>query len=77
MSHLADAETWQDFNIEYPVKDVRNFRLGLATDGFNPFCKRTQNTICGMCFCCAIQPSSLGMHGGVKLYDGFAYLRSS
>jgi hypothetical protein len=37
MSHLADGETWKDFNIEYPVKDVRNFRLDLATDGFNPF----------------------------------------
>ena len=39
MSHPADGEAWQDFDRQYPdfVEDARNIRLGLATDGFNPF----------------------------------------
>ena len=39
MSHLADGEAWQDFDREYLdfVEEARNLRLGLATDGFNPF----------------------------------------
>ena len=76
MSHLADGETWQDFNIEYPAKDVRNFRLGLATDGFNPFFVKEHKIQHVTCVCRAIQLFSLGMHGGVKLYDAFAYSRS-
>ena len=44
MRHPADGEAWQDFDREYPdfAKDARNIRLGLATDGFNPFSE--QNT---------------------------------
>lgn len=54
MSHPADGEAWQDFDREYPsfAKDARNLRLGLATDGFNPFQKRTQNIACGLCLLC-------------------------
>ena len=39
MSHPADGEAWQDFDRQYPdfAEDARNIRLGLATDGFNPF----------------------------------------
>jgi hypothetical protein len=39
MSHPADGEAWQAFDREYPdfAEDARNIRLGLATDGFNPF----------------------------------------
>ena len=42
MSHLADGEAWKDFDKEYPdfAKDPRNLRLGLATDGFNPFSEK-------------------------------------
>jgi hypothetical protein len=44
MSHPADGDAWQDFDKEYPefARDARNIRLGLATDGFNPFSE--QNT---------------------------------
>ena len=39
MSHPADGEAWEDFDKCWPdfAKDARNLRLGLATDGFNPF----------------------------------------
>lgn len=39
MSHPADGEAWQHFDRVYPdfAKGARNLRLGLATDGFNPF----------------------------------------
>ncbi|XP_040361753.1 uncharacterized protein LOC121049185 [Rosa chinensis] len=39
MRHPADGSAWKDFDISYPdfAQDPRNVRLGLATDGFNPF----------------------------------------
>ncbi|XP_012828525.1 PREDICTED: uncharacterized protein LOC105949753 [Erythranthe guttata] len=39
MIHPADSKVWKDFDEQYPsfAKDPRNVRLGLATDGFNPF----------------------------------------
>ncbi|CAM8954124.1 unnamed protein product [Rhodiola kirilowii] len=37
--HPADSEAWKEFDQKYPdfAQDSRNVRLGLATDGFNPF----------------------------------------
>jgi hypothetical protein len=39
MRHPADTPTWKNFDYQHPQfsKDVRNVRLGLASDGFNPF----------------------------------------
>ncbi|XP_071683555.1 uncharacterized protein [Lolium perenne] len=39
LSHPADGDTWKDFdNIHKDfAADARNIRLGLATDGFNPY----------------------------------------
>lgn len=39
LRHPADGEAWKDFNDRYEdfAKDARNVRLGLASDGFNPF----------------------------------------
>lgn len=39
LRHPTDSEEWKKFDEEYPhfVQDCRNVRLGLATDGFNPF----------------------------------------
>jgi hypothetical protein len=47
MSHPADAEAWQDFNREFldSAKDARNLRLGLTTDGFNPFSEKNTKYI--------------------------------
>lgn len=41
LSHPADGEAWKDFDRKYEwfANDPRNIRLGLATDGFNPFGK--------------------------------------
>ncbi|XP_039142871.1 uncharacterized protein LOC120280181 isoform X2 [Dioscorea cayenensis subsp. rotundata] len=37
--HPADSTTWKDFDAKHMLfsSDRRNVRLGLATDGFNPF----------------------------------------
>jgi len=37
--HPADGEAWKAFNSRYPIfaSNPRNVRLGLASDGFNPF----------------------------------------
>ncbi|CAM8954040.1 unnamed protein product [Rhodiola kirilowii] len=37
--HPADSEAWHEFDKKYSdfARDFRNVRLGLATDGFNPF----------------------------------------
>lgn len=45
MSHPADGDAWQDFDRKYPdfANDARNLRLGLATDGFNPFSEKNTN----------------------------------
>ncbi|KAL5582292.1 hypothetical protein UlMin_014734 [Ulmus minor] len=39
MRHPVDGRAWKDFDRKHPefADDVRNVRLGLATDGFNPF----------------------------------------
>ncbi|XXG62332.1 hypothetical protein AAC387_Pa05g0709 [Persea americana] len=39
LRHPVDGEPWKDFDRQYPefARDARNVRLGLATDGFNPF----------------------------------------
>ncbi|CAI0396796.1 unnamed protein product [Linum tenue] len=39
LRHPADARAWKDFDSRYAdfAKEPRNVRLGLATDGFNPF----------------------------------------
>ncbi|XP_074278240.1 uncharacterized protein LOC141601834 [Silene latifolia] len=39
MSHPSDGEAWKNFNETYPEfsAEPRNVRLGLCTDGFDPF----------------------------------------
>ncbi|XP_071906894.1 uncharacterized protein [Coffea arabica] len=39
MRHPADSPSWQTFDFQHPEfsQDSRNVRLGLASDGFNPF----------------------------------------
>ena len=39
LSHPVDSLQWKKFDVEYPwfAEEPRNVRLGLATDGFNPF----------------------------------------
>jgi hypothetical protein len=39
LSHPADGKAWQDFDQKHEdfAADARNIRLGVATDGFNPF----------------------------------------
>ncbi|XP_039115825.1 uncharacterized protein LOC120251353 [Dioscorea cayenensis subsp. rotundata] len=39
LRHPADAEAWKSFDARYPdfASDPRNVRLGLSSDGFNPF----------------------------------------
>lgn len=39
MWHPADGEAWKDFDRKYPwfAQDARNLRLGVSTEGFNPF----------------------------------------
>ena len=39
LRHPADSITWKTLDSKYPsfAADPRNVRLGLASDGFNPF----------------------------------------
>jgi hypothetical protein len=39
LRHPADGETWKSFDLLHPEfsADSRNMRLGLSSDGFNPF----------------------------------------
>ncbi|XP_057993064.1 uncharacterized protein LOC131174044 [Hevea brasiliensis] len=48
MSHPVDSEAWKHFDRTYPLfaSDPRNVRLGLCTDGFNPFGQRSNPYSC-------------------------------
>lgn len=39
LRHPADGKAWKDFDSLHPefAKEIRNVRLGLTSDGFNPF----------------------------------------
>ncbi|XP_013645445.1 uncharacterized protein LOC106350049 [Brassica napus] len=43
--HLVDSVTWDQMNDKYPLfaAEERNLRLGLSTDGFNPFKMKNVN----------------------------------
>ncbi|XP_010418679.1 PREDICTED: uncharacterized protein LOC104704260 [Camelina sativa] len=45
MRHLVDSVTWDQMNENYPsfAAEERNIRLGLSTDGFNPFNMKNVN----------------------------------
>ncbi|KAL6584538.1 hypothetical protein OROMI_003827 [Orobanche minor] len=40
LRHPADGQGWKSMNAKYPdfATEIRNVRLGLAADGFNPYC---------------------------------------
>ena len=44
MRHAVDGLAWKEFDTKHPdfARDPRNVRLGLATDGFNPFGNMSQ-----------------------------------
>ena len=48
MTHPADGKAWEDFDNRWPdfAQDARNIRLGLATDGFNPFSNMSSSYLC-------------------------------
>jgi len=52
LRHLADATTWKDFDEQNPYFDSNpcNVRLGLSSDGFNPF--RAMSTTHSTFLCC-------------------------
>ena len=45
MRHSADSEEWKEFDLQHPdfALESHNVRLGLATDGFNPFGNMNNN----------------------------------
>jgi hypothetical protein len=45
LSNLVDGEAWKYFDRKYSsfAEDARNIRLGLASDGFNPFGKMSSS----------------------------------
>jgi hypothetical protein len=45
LSHLVDGHAWKYFDRKYGsfAEDARNIRLGLASDGFNPFEKMSSS----------------------------------
>ena len=45
MRHPVDSEEWKEFGLQHPDCALKphNVRLGLATNGFNPFRKMNNN----------------------------------
>ncbi|CAM8999975.1 unnamed protein product [Rhodiola kirilowii] len=48
MVHPSDGESWRHFNYCYPefAAETRNVRLGLCSDGFNPFRNNSKSYSC-------------------------------
>ncbi|CAO2827523.1 unnamed protein product [Amaranthus hypochondriacus] len=48
LCHPSDSEAWLTFNVTHPgfARETRNVRLGLCTDGFNPFGSSGQQYSC-------------------------------
>ncbi|XP_057995012.1 uncharacterized protein LOC131175302 [Hevea brasiliensis] len=48
MCHSSDSEAWKHFNRTHPMfaAEIRNVRLGLCTDGFQPFGQSGQQYSC-------------------------------
>ncbi|CAL2247912.1 unnamed protein product [Prunus armeniaca] len=65
MRHPADGEAWKEFDRTFPefAVDPRNVRLGLATDGFNPYGVLNQHHITWPIF---VFPYNFS---GVRTYD--------
>jgi hypothetical protein len=64
MVHLSDSEAWKaldDFDPDF-VRDVRNVRIGLATDGFSPYNKSASSYSCWLVFCYSVQPSTYSLY---------------
>ena len=51
MSHPSHGSEWKSFNHKHKkvAADPRNIRLGLASDGFNPFATIAPHIACGQC----------------------------
>ena len=45
LRHLADSQEWKEFDLKHHefALEPRNVRLGMATDGFNPFGNMNNN----------------------------------
>ena len=45
MGHPTDSEEWKEFDLKHPdfALEPHNVRLGLATNGFNPFGNMNNN----------------------------------
>ena len=45
LCHLYDGEAWKHFDRKHPTftSDPRNVRLGLSSDGFNPYIKASSS----------------------------------
>jgi len=48
MQHPINSVTWDQVNAKYPefAAEERNIRLGLSTDGFNPFNMKNNKYSC-------------------------------
>jgi hypothetical protein len=51
MGHPSVGEAWKNFDKKYPRRaaEGRNVRIGIETDGFNPYGIRLPITVAGPC----------------------------
>ncbi|XP_070029676.1 uncharacterized protein [Nicotiana sylvestris] len=87
LRHPADSLAWKNFDEKYPsfASDPRNVRLGLASDGFNPFGSMSNAYRPGMDIDVYLQPLVDDLktlwESGIETYDAFMkqifFLRAS
>lgn len=64
ISHPSDGDDWKIFDLQHPsfAKEFRNVRLGLSTDGFNPFDNFENKAYSLSLSSCCVQSSSIDVN---------------
>ncbi|XP_012833436.1 PREDICTED: uncharacterized protein LOC105954308 [Erythranthe guttata] len=74
MHHPVDSVTWDLVNDKWEsfAIEPRNLRLGLSTDGFNPFCPKQPGNDIDVYLQPLIDDLKVLWHNGVEAYDAFS-----
>ncbi|XP_027922635.1 uncharacterized protein LOC114180521 [Vigna unguiculata] len=73
LRHAADSPQWKKIDTHYPQfgSDPRNLRLGLATDGMNPYGPNQLGNDIGVYLTPLIEDLGLLWDEGVKVFDAY------
>ena len=79
MRHPSGSPTWKHLDNLYPdfASEIRNVRLGLASDGFNPFGKMRNDHSTWPVVLSGLQFAALDVHEATKSVVVFVNIRTA